>query len=87
MLVAAAYVMIAGVLLWCAAAAGAGVLTFRRTGWARVVLVVCAAACGAVCLLGTVVGAFVLVFPLMGALLTVGLLLRGDTGPWFHPRG
>ena len=84
LLVAGTYVLIAGVLLWCVGVAGVAVLTFRRVAWARIVLVVSAAVCGVLCLLGTVAGGFLLVVPLMAALLTLGLLLRPDTAPWFE---
>lgn len=82
------YLLIAAVAVWCLAAAAIAVLTFRRVSWARIVLVVSAAGCSALCLLGAALGQNLMMFPLGGALVTIGLLLRPDTAPWFesHPR-
>jgi hypothetical protein len=83
LLTVATYVMAAVVLLWCLSAVVLAVLVWRRVAWARIVLVVCAATCAALSLLGSVVGAFLLVFPLAASVVTIALLLRPDTRPWF----
>jgi hypothetical protein len=87
MLIAMTYVMIAGVVAWCVSAAVLAVLVFRRVDWARIVLVISAATAGALCLIGSLVGAIVLALPLLASALCVGLLLRSDTRPWFQRRG
>ncbi|WP_155992988.1 hypothetical protein [Nocardioides sp. URHA0020] len=83
MLIAATYVMIAGLVLWCIAAAVVAVLVFRRVSWARIVLLVSASVAGVVCLLGLALGAFVLVLPLVAAVFVVVMLVRPDVRPWF----
>lgn len=79
----ATYVLAAFVVLWCVAAVVLAVLVWRRVAWARIVLVVCASGAAALSLLGSVVGAFLLVFPLAAGVVTVALLVRPDTRPWF----
>jgi hypothetical protein len=79
-----AYLMIAGIVLWCVAAIVVAVLVFRRIGWARIVLVVSAAVTAALCLVGSAVGAFLLAAPLLASVATLVLLLRADSRPWFE---
>ncbi len=86
MLLGVTYAMIAGLVLWCLAAIVVAVLVFRRVEWARILLILSAAAAGALGLAGSVLGAVMLVFPLMGAAVTVALLVRSDVRPWFSRR-
>ncbi|WP_133058995.1 MULTISPECIES: hypothetical protein [unclassified Nocardioides] len=83
LLVAATYVMAGLIVLWCLAAIVVAVLVWRRVGWARIVLIVSASACIGLSLLGSVLGAFLLVFPLVAGVATVALLVRADARPWF----
>lgn len=80
------YVMIGGIVVWAIGAVILGVLAYRRVEWARIVLVISAATAGAVCLLGTMVGSFILVLPLMGSVASIVLLVRADVRPWFQQR-
>jgi hypothetical protein len=82
-LLAVAYVLVGVVVLWCLAAAVVAVLVLRGAGWARVALLVSASATAVLCLVATVVGAFLLVLPLIGGVATVTLLLRPDSRAWF----
>lgn len=86
LLIAATYLMIAGVVLWCLAAAVMAVLVLRRVDWARIVLLVSTIAAAALCLLGSVMGAILLVLPLAASALCTGLLLRPETREWFARR-
>lgn len=85
-LIVATYVMVAVLVLWCVSAAVLAVLVFRRVDWARIVLIVSAATCAVFCLVGSAVGAFLLVGPLLASVFCIGMLLRADTRPWFAPR-
>jgi hypothetical protein len=85
-LMLATYLMIVGLVFWCAGAAGLAVLVFRRVDWARIVLILSAAACSALCLLGTAVGVYVLVVPLLVSASCIAMLMRADTRPWFDRR-
>jgi hypothetical protein len=84
LLATATYVMTGLIVLWCLGAAVLAVLVFRRVDWARIVLIVSASVCAALCLLGTAIGAFLLLFPLVAAVVTIALLVRPDTRPWFR---
>jgi hypothetical protein len=86
MLIVVTYLMIAGLVAWCVSAAVLAVLVFRRVDWARIVLLVSAAVCGVFCLVGTAVGAFLLLVPLLACVFVIGMLLRADTRPWFARR-
>ncbi len=86
LLLVVTYVMIAGLVLWCVSAAGLAVLVLRGVDWARIVLIVSAATCAALCLIGSAVGAFVLVLPLIASGVVVAMLARADTRPWFDRR-
>jgi hypothetical protein len=83
LLAAVTYVMAGFIVLWCLAAIVVAVLVWRRVGWARIVLLVSASACVGLSLLGSVLGAFLLVFPLVAGVATVALLVRTDARPWF----
>jgi hypothetical protein len=83
-LAAASYVVAGFVLLWCVSAIVFAVLVWRRVAWARIVLMVCAASCAALSLLGSVFGAFLLVLPLVASGVVVALLVRSDARPWFN---
>jgi hypothetical protein len=83
LLTAATYVMAGFIVVWCLAAIVVAVLVWRRVGWARIVLLVSASACVGLSLLGSVLGAFLLIFPLVAGVATVALLVRTDARPWF----
>jgi hypothetical protein len=85
MLAAATYVLIGMVVLWCLGAVVLAVLVYRRMDWARVLLVVSASLSGAVSLIGCAVGAFLLVLPLVAAVVTFAMLVRPDSRLWFKP--
>jgi hypothetical protein len=85
-LMVATYLMIAGLIVWCLAAAGLAVLVLRRVDWARILLVISASVCTAVCLLGAAFGAVVLVVPLLASVVVIAMLVRPDTRPWFARR-
>jgi hypothetical protein len=87
LLVVATYVMIAALVLWCVSAAGLAVLVLRRVDWARIVLIVSAATCAVFCLVGSAVGAFLLVLPLLASVFVIAMLVRPDSRPWFARRG
>ena len=74
--------MVAGIVLWCIGAAVLAVLVWRRVEWARVVLVVSASVAAAVSLVGTALGGFPLVVPLVTATATIVLLVRPDARAW-----
>lgn len=84
LLLGATYAMVAVIVLWCLAAAVLAVLVFRGVEWARVVLVVSAAVAAALSLIGTALGAFVLVLTLLASGAAVALLLRSDARAWFR---
>lgn len=87
MLLGVAYALVAGLVLWCLAAAVLAALVFRRLEWARIALVVSAAAAAVLCLLGTLLGAFVLVLPLAGSAAALALLVRPEVRAWSGQRG
>lgn len=88
MLATATYVMAGGIVLWCAGAAVMAILVYRRVAWARIVLIVSASVAAALSLIGTAIGGFALVLPLIGGAVTIALLLRRDARPWFgRPAG
>ena len=84
MLLVATYVMGAFVVGWCVSAVLVAVLTFRRVAWARIVLIVSASVCAAVCVVGSAFGAFLLVFPLAASVATIALLARPEVRSWFE---
>jgi len=83
MLEVATYVMAGAIVLWCVGAAVMAVLVFRRVAWARIVLIVSASVAAGLSLIGTAVGGFALVVPMIGGAVTIALLLRRDSRPWF----
>jgi hypothetical protein len=85
-LLAVAYALVAVVVLWCVAAGVLAVLVVRGVEWARVTLIVSAAVAAALSLVATIVGAFLLVLPLVGGVATVTLLLRAESRAWFARR-
>lgn len=86
LLIAATYLLIAGVVIWCLSAAVLAVLVLRRIDWARIVLIVSAVTAAALCLLGTVMGAVLLVLPLLASVLCAALLVRPEARQWFARR-
>jgi hypothetical protein len=83
MLTTVTFVLIGGVVLWCAAAAVLAVLTVRRVAWARTVLIASASVAALLCLAGSALGAFLLALPLAGSVLSLALLVRADARAWF----
>lgn len=79
------YVMVGIVVAWSVSAIVLAVLVYRRVDWARIALVVSCAACAALCLGAALFGAFLLAFPLVASIVTLALLVRPDTRPWFQP--
>lgn len=86
MLLGVTYAILAGLVLWCLAAIAVAVLVYRRVEWARILLIISASAAAALSLASSVLGAVLLVFPLMAAAVTVALLVRSDVRPWFARR-
>jgi hypothetical protein len=86
MLMVVTYLMIVGLVVWCAFAAVLAVLAFRRIEWARIVLVVSAAITAVLCLIGAAVGGLLLLVPLIASVACIALLMRADTRPWFARR-
>ena len=74
---------VAVVAVWCLAAIVVAVLVFRRVAWARILLVISSATAAGVCLLGTAMGGFVLVVPLIASVVATAFLLRPDVKTWF----
>lgn len=85
LLVAVTMVLIAAIVLWCVSAAVLAILVLRRTEWARIVLVVSASTAGALSLVGTAIGAFLLVLTLVASVVTLALLVRPEVRAWFTP--
>lgn len=83
LLLGVTYAMVAGLVVWCLAAIVLAALVFRGVEWARIVLIVFAATAGLIGLVGTVLGAVILVLPLIGATATAALLIRPDVRPFF----
>lgn len=83
MLIVATYALIAGIGLWCLAAAIVAFFVLRGVAWARLALLVSAAAASAACLLGAAMGAVVLLLPLGASIAAVALLLRSEVGLFF----
>ncbi len=84
LLAVATYVMVGFIVLWCVSAIVLAILVWRGVAWARIVLIVGASTCAALSLLGSVIGAFLLAFPLIASVVTVALLIRSDARPWFN---
>ena len=84
LLVGVTFAMIAALVLWCVAAAVLAILVFHRVEWARIVLVVSAAAAAVLSLIGTAVGAFLLALTLVASVVTLALLLRPEVRAWFR---
>ena len=77
---------VAGVLLgWCGLAMLLAVLTFRRTPWARTGLVASAALAAVLAGVAAMLSSGVMLIPLMGAALTVSLLMRPESRRWCSP--
>ena len=78
--------VVGGLLVaWSLAALVLGVLAWRRVRWARVALLVSAAASAVGCLLASV-GQFVMLLPLTASVVTLVLLVRPDVRAWFDRR-
>ncbi|GAA1127876.1 hypothetical protein GCM10009606_04400 [Nocardioides aquiterrae] len=86
LLIGVTFALIAAMVLWCVSAAVLAVLVFRRTEWARIVLVVSAGTAAALSLVGTAIGAFLLALTLVASVATLALLLRPDVRQWFSQR-
>ncbi|MEJ7832513.1 MAG: hypothetical protein WKF79_06330 [Nocardioides sp.] len=78
----ATYATSAVLIVWCAAAIGFAAAAFSRRRWGRSALLVSTAIALALCLAATL-ASFVMVLPLIAAVVTVSLLLRPETRAWF----
>lgn len=81
----ASYVSSALLLPWCVAAGVFAIQAFRGRPWARLALVVCAGAAGALSLVGIFASA-VTVIPFVACVATVALLSRPEVRSWFGSR-
>lgn len=86
LLIGTTFVMLGGFVLWCVAAAVVAYFVFRGLEWARIALIVSASTAGAVFLIGTAVGAFLLAVTLATSIATVVLLVRPEVRAWFAQR-
>ena len=84
MLTAMAFAMVAGVVLWCVAAAVLAILVFHRVGWARVVLLVSAGVAAAISLVGAAIGGVLLLVPFAAAVAGLALRPPPPTPAWFR---
>jgi hypothetical protein len=82
-LITATYILGGVVIVWSLAAALLAALVFRRTGWARVPLLVSAAISAGLLLVGALVQP-ILAVPLAACVVVFILLLRPDVRAWFH---
>lgn len=78
-------VVVAVLTIWSAIAIVLGVLTLKRSRFARIALVVSAAVTAMVSLLA--IGSFISAITLIGAVATIVLLFTGGAGHWFARRG
>jgi hypothetical protein len=76
------YVLCAAFLLWSVGAAVLAALVFRGVSWAWYVLIVSTVCAGGVCLLGAL-GSLLLLAPLVGTGVTIGLLVGPRSRAWF----
>lgn len=83
LLIGVTFAMLAGFVAWAVAAAVVAIFVLRGFEWARITLVVSAATAGAVFLLGSVLGAFLLALTLATCAMTVLFLVRPDVRAWF----
>jgi hypothetical protein len=78
----ATYVTAGVTVLWALAAVVLAVLVLRRSGWARIALLVSAAGAGGACLVASL-GSVLMVLPAFGCAVTFSLLLRPEVRAWF----
>ena len=78
----ATYLSAGVVAVWALVAIVLAVLVFRRSGWARIVLLVSAAGAGALCIVASF-GALPMVVPALVCALTFSLLRRPEVRAWF----
>jgi hypothetical protein len=78
----ATYVAAGVTVLWALAAVVLAVLVLRRSGWARIALLVSAAGAGGACLVASL-GSVLMVLPAFGCAVTFSLLLRPEVRAWF----
>lgn len=83
LLIGVTFAMLAGFVAWAVAAAVVAVFVLRGLEWARITLIISAATAGAVFLLGSVLGAFLLALTLATCAMTVVLLVRPEVRAWF----
>ena len=86
LLIGVTFTMLAGFVAWAVAAAVVALFVLRGQEWARITLVVSASTAGAVFLIGTVVGAFLLALTLATCAMAVVLLVRPEVRAWFASR-
>jgi hypothetical protein len=80
----ATYVTAGVTVLWALAAVVLAVLVLRRSGWARIALLISAAGAGVACLVASL-GSVLMVLPAFGCAVTFSLLLRPEVRAWFAP--
>lgn len=83
LLIGVTFAMLAGFVAWAVAAAVVAIFVLRGFEWARITLIISAATAGAVFLLGSVLGAFLLALTLATCAMTVVLLVRPEVRAWF----
>ena len=82
LLIGVTIAMLAGFVAWAVAAAVVAFFVLRGHEWARITLIVSAATAGAVFLLGSVLGAFLLALVLATCAMTVLFLIRPEVRAW-----
>jgi hypothetical protein len=78
----ATYVTAGVTVVWALAAVVLAVFVLRRSGWARIALLVSAACAGVTCLVASL-GSVLMVVPAFGCAVTFSLLLRPEVRAWF----
>jgi hypothetical protein len=87
LLVASALVMVAGFVVWCAAAAVCAWFAYRRHVWAQVTTATSAGVAGAGFLLMSLIAGPVFLVPLAACSVSLALLLRPEVRRWYASRG
>ena len=76
------YVTAGVTVVWALAAVVLAVFVLRRSGWARIALLISAACAGVTCLVASL-GSVLMVVPAFGCAVTFSLLLRPEVRAWF----
>ncbi len=77
-------VTVAGLVLWCVAAAVLAFLALRRRRWASITLLVSGAVAAGLCLVSLAIGNVVALVPLVGIFAAGILLNRNESKAWFR---